>query len=311
MTELASPREGGPPALGGADRREQQQSFAGSDRRRIRSPLSFRRIEFKYLVPERLVEEFVDRISPFTDLDPFLVSRSQTYYPVTSLYFDSFDLQSLFAKEAGWLARRRIRLRTYEYEFSPDAVAFLEIKRRHDFLVSKDRLPLSLGAMDLESSDRELLRMLLRQVRGSNQGVVGEARTLEAWYNLRPVALVGYERLAFVAKEDHNLRLTVDRHLQGMWNPPGVQGPMPYRRCGMHPLVPRTIAYGAHRPRGVDPLRANGYNTIEFKFTHAIPGWLHRVIIGMDLARSSYSKYGSVVRDMRPNLFETFEDQVG
>lgn len=83
------------------------------ERRKARAPLHFRRIELKYVIPERRVTQLLDRISPYMDRDPFLRDGDAHSYAVSSLYFDSFDLQSLFAKEAGWLSRRRIRLRTY------------------------------------------------------------------------------------------------------------------------------------------------------------------------------------------------------
>lgn len=290
------------------ERRVSTAPHTGPERRRAVSPLHFRRIELKYVVPERIVEEFTDRISPFTDFDPFLKVAGRSSYPVTSMYFDSFDLQSLFAKEAGWLARRRIRLRTYDGDFSSDGTAFFEIKRRHDFLVSKDRLPLSIGEADEDISSRKLLRSLLGRVRDARQEVVDEAMTLEAWFNLQTTALVSYDRIAFVGKQDRDLRLTVDRHMKGVWKPWRLRGPMPYRHCGMDPIISRLLAYGAHQAPGPSPLRANAYNVIEFKFSHSIPRWLHQIVIDMQLSRTAYSKYGSVVRDLRPNLFETMED---
>ncbi len=290
------------------ERRLSATPHTGPERRRAASPLHFRRIEFKYIVPERFIEEFLDRISPFTDPDPFLKEAGRSWYPVTSMYFDSFDLQSLFAKEAGYLSRRRIRLRTYDGDFSGDGTAFLEIKRRHDFLISKDRLPLSIGEADDHVSSREFLRSLLRLVRDGPQELVEEAKTVDAWFNLQPTALVSYDRTAFVGKEDRNLRLSIDRHLKGVWKPWKLRGPMPYRHCGVDPIIPRLLAYGAHQDRAPNPLRASAYNVIEFKFSHAIPGWLHRIVIDMQLSRSAYSKYGSVVRELRPNLFESMED---
>lgn len=292
----------------GLERRVSTKQHAGPERRRAVSPLRFRRIEFKYIVPERFIEEFADRISPFTDLDPFLKASGDSWYPVTSLYFDSFDLQSLFAKEAGYLSRRRIRLRTYDGAFSNKGTAFLEIKRRHDFLVSKDRLPLSIGEADDHVSSGEFLRSLLRRVRDGRQEVIDEAKTIDAWFNLQPTALVSYDRAAFIGKQDRDLRLSIDRHLKGVWKPRGLRGPMPYRHCGIDPIIPRLVAYGAHQDPAPNPLRASAYNVIEFKFTHSIPRWLHQIVIDMQLSRSAYSKYGSVVRDLRPNLFESMED---
>jgi hypothetical protein len=280
--------------------------WSGPERRQTATPLHFRRFEFKYVVPERFVAELVDRISPYTDWDPFVAAQGRTSYPVTSLYFDSFNLQSLFAKEAGWLSRRRIRLRTYEETLRADNTMFFEIKRRHDSLVSKDRLPLSLGEGEVAGPAN--LRQLLGLTRDRRRDVVDEARTLDAWYNLQPTALVSYDRVAFVGKADRKLRLTFDRDLKGVWRPWTLGGDMPYRRCGIHPILPRLMSYGAHQSRGPNPLEANSHVIFELKFSEAVPAWLHRIVMDMNLVRSAYSKYAFVVRDLRPNLFDAHDD---
>ena len=53
--------------------------------------LHFRRAELKYVVPDRLIPSLIDRISLYTQPDPYLVQegKSRSSYPVTSLYFDS------------------------------------------------------------------------------------------------------------------------------------------------------------------------------------------------------------------------------
>src|SRR3954452_23310466 len=66
-----------------------------------RAPLHFQRIELKYFLPYRYLDHFVERISRRTDIDPYLVKEGlgHTRYPVTSLYFDSYDL-------AAWRERK-------------------------------------------------------------------------------------------------------------------------------------------------------------------------------------------------------------
>lgn len=275
------------------------------ERRSRRAPLHFRRIELKYVLPARRVQELVDRISPYMEADPFMVAGGRPSYAVTSLYFDSFDLQSLFAKEAGWLSRRRIRLRAYDDKFVAGSTAFLEVKRRHDFLVSKDRLPLQLTPDVLaRPTHARLLRDLLRTARELDQPATDEALVVDAWFNLQPTALVAYDRIAFVSGSDNELRLTIDRDLRGVWKPRALAGRQLYSWCGVHPLLPRLMAYGTHRPRGPQPARANDYLVVELKFAHSIPRWMHQVVQVMQLERSAYSKYAWVVRNLLPNLYE-------
>lgn len=241
------------------------------------APLHFRRMELKYIVPERHVGRFIDRIAPYTEPDPFLISegKGRTVYPVTSLYFDSVDYQSLREKDAGLLARRKLRLRTYEEQFTEASVAFLEIKRRHDFVVSKDRLSLSVGHLNGIDPMGHLLGHLLSRVEAT-EDVAAEAQMLRSWYNLQPTALVTYERIPFVAKHDRKFRLTVDRHLGGVWKPSKLTGQLPVRGC------------------------MSGYCIIELKCNHSVPAWFHEVIQDLELSRTAYSKYAMVVASLQP-----------
>ena len=88
-------------------------------KKEVTIPLHFRRLELKYILPDRCIQPFLDSIAPYTQPDPYLVAESQgrSSYPVTSLYFDSMDLQSYQDKEAGLLSRWKVRLRTYDEQF--------------------------------------------------------------------------------------------------------------------------------------------------------------------------------------------------
>lgn len=241
------------------------------------APLHFRRMELKYILPERQVRRFIDRIAPYTQPDPFLIQegKGRTVYPVTSLYFDSVDYQSLREKDAGLLARRKLRLRTYEEKFSETLVAFLEIKRRYDFVVSKDRLSLSVGHLNGIDPMGHLLGHLLSRVEASEE-VAAEAQMLRSWYNLQPTALVTYKRIPFVAKHDRKFRVTVDHALGGVWKPSRLIGELPVRSC------------------------MSGYCVVELKCSHSIPAWFHEVIQDLNMTRTAYSKYAMVVASLEP-----------
>lgn len=243
------------------------------------SPLHFRRIEIKYLIPDRLIPSFVDRISPYTNLDPYLISegRGRTIYPVTSLYFDSLDLQSLHEKEAGLLSRRKVRLRAYEDIFSEGSDAFIEIKRRHDVVVSKDRLSLSFGSLDPGLPISALLEDLLTRVEASEE-VTHEAHVLQSQYNLQPTTLVTYRRMPFVSKQDHRFRITIDHDLRGAWKPPNFLGDQFFSAC--HP----------------------GWSVVELKCNHAAPAWFHDALMDFNLQRTAHSKYVLCTEYLRGRL---------
>lgn len=262
-----------------------------------RAPLHFQRIELKYFIPYRQIDHFVERISRRTDVDPFLMKEGlgRTRYPVTSLYFDSYDLAAWDEKEAGQFFRRKIRLRTYQDEYSTTSPVFLEIKRRLDAVVLKDRISLPAGVLQGEMSPNRLLPYLLSKAKEQDATAL-EAHMMLGWLNLQPTAIVRYQRMALVAKEDPNMRITVDHHIQGVWKPPSIMGNVPMR--------------------SVDNINATGMNGIggkyallELKSNGGIPGWLHQAIQDMELNRTAYSKYYLVVMALRPELTQDCDDR--
>lgn len=242
--------------------------------------LHFRRVELKYVVPDRLIPSLIDRISLYTQPDPYLLQegKGRSSYPVTSLYFDSADLQSLHEKEAGILARRKLRLRTYHDSFTERRPCFLEIKRRHDVVISKDRLSLSVGHIHSELSMTGLLDHILKRVEAS-ESVTAEANTLRSWYSLQPTAFVRYQRMPFVGLHDHRFRITVDRRLEGVWNPPALLGATLTRPC------------------------LYGHSIVELKFNQFVPFWFHALVQEFELERVSCSKYATILQELRPELF--------
>jgi len=237
------------------------------------SPLHFRRIEVKYVLPDRLIPAFRDRIAPYTQPDPFLVQEGdgRAQYPVTSLYFDSIDLHSLYEKEAGLLSRRKVRLRTYAKEFSEQGYAFLEIKRRHDFVVSKDRLSLSVGHLHDKLPMAHLLDHVLERVE-ADEAVTNEAHLIQSWYNLQPTSLVSYMRTPFVGMQDRRFRITIDGDMETVWKPRTLMGPQIRTAC--------------HK----------GFSVVEMKCNHAIPSWFHDIIQEFELCRTAHSKYALCVQ---------------
>jgi hypothetical protein len=161
-----------------------------AERRAVpRAPLHFQRIELKYFLPYRQLNHFVERVSRRTDVDPYLVKEGlgRTRYPVTSLYFDSYDLAAWREKEDGQFFRRKIRLRTYTEEFTEQAPCFLEIKRRLDAVVLKDRIGLPAGVLTPDVSPTRLLAHLLANA-SERDATAMEAEMMRGWFNLQPSA---------------------------------------------------------------------------------------------------------------------------
>jgi SPX domain protein involved in polyphosphate accumulation len=104
----------------------------------------FRRFEFKYHIPERLVDEMVAYLLKHNMVwDPYSADMLEQQYKVTSLYFDSPTLAAYYDKIFGIEARAKLRLRVYDTKLTRDQKVFFEIKKRNDSVVSKDRVALS------------------------------------------------------------------------------------------------------------------------------------------------------------------------
>jgi VTC domain-containing protein len=261
-----------------------------------RAPLHFQRIELKYFLPYRWLDHFIERVSRRTNVDPWLVKEGmgRVRYPVTSLYFDSYDLSAWDEKENGQFFRRKIRLRAYHDEFSKQSPCFLEIKRRLDAVVIKDRIGLPPGILTAEVPVNRLMPYLLSKAREQDPTAL-EAHMMLGWLNLQPAAIVRYQRYALVAKEDPNTRITIDHHIQGVWKPPAILGDVPMR------------AVDNLNPTGMNAISGK-YALLEIKSNNVIPGWLHQVIQDMELSRTAYSKYYLVVLALRPSLLEDCDE---
>jgi hypothetical protein len=256
-----------------------------------RPPLHFRRIELKYFLPERTIPQFLEAIAPYTEIDPYLVQegRGRTAYPVTSLYFDSWDLSSFFEKEGGLLFRRKIRLRAYEERLEPNVACFLEIKRRLDSVVLKDRLALPPGVL-ASLPDTGLLRYLLSKAESRERTAI-EAELMAHWFNLQPTSLIRYERLARVGRDERTTRVTVDRNLEASWRPVGFMGNVPLR--------------SAANVHGTGTMGISGrYGLLELKCNNTVPGWFHRAVQNLELSRTAFSKYYLTGTCIRPILHE-------
>lgn len=259
-------------------------------RARPRPPLHFKRIELKYFIPDRLIPYVLERLAGYTVVDPYLVKegRGRTSYPVTSLYFDSYDLQALDEKADGLLLRRKIRLRTYEMEFSPETPAFMEIKRRLDAVVLKDRLALGAAIDDREPPSR-LLPHLLDICEDKKSKTYQEARMMAHWLNLQPTALVRYRRVAYVGRDNPKTRVTIDVDLQAAWKPPYVCGDIPMRSIGS------VVAQGTDAISG-------RYGMLELKCDNMVPAWFHEALQDLELRRTAFSKYYLAVSTLRPHV---------
>jgi hypothetical protein len=167
------------------------------------------RFELKYLIRWETYEDILRQMTNYTSADPN--SEEGGRYPIVSLYYDSPDFRFYWEKIQGLPIRQKVRIRQYGHE-RPDEAVFLEIKQRYYATVQKYRTKMRLSdAYDaLESAhDRPEKK---RSIKGNT--ILQHAEFLRDLYDLRPQAVISYDRHAFVGTFDHRLRITFDTCLR-------------------------------------------------------------------------------------------------
>ena len=227
------------------------------------------RVELKYLVRDDLLPELRHLIEPFVDVDPHGRGREGTGYTVRSIYLDTPRLRYYHEKKAGIRVRQKLRVRGYN-RFRPDDWVFLEIKRKTQNRVSKNRSPLRFESLANVFKSGDVERYVLTNRHYPRSLDDGRRFFFHVYrYGLVPTFSTVYEREAFFGKYDPTLRITLDHGLRG----------------GAFPAI--EDLYEEDHIRSVRP----GHTILEVKFNTSFPNWLRPVLGRFDLRLEALSKY--------------------
>lgn len=226
--------------------------------------LRFKRRELKYYLPDELYPELIRLIRPYMTLDKYLKKGAKSYL-VRSLYLDTNDLKFYYEKLAGLHTRKKFRIRGYS---RTNSKVFLEIKRRYNDIVVKDRT-----VIDHDDMHKVLDQYGRFHVDGkknnAEKNVINSYLLFVPMLQLRPRVLVAYDREAYIGVFDDSIRLTLDRNL----------------RC-----VPGESADDVFYT-GTDWRFVNTYCILELKFNNVLPFFYKRLIQRLNLWAESISKY--------------------
>lgn len=182
---------------------------AGSAGHALRAPSklhAFNRYEIKYLVDSAAVPEL--RAELTSRLAPDSHGRDGGY-GVWSVYYDTQDLRFYWEKIEGLRFRRKLRIRHYgdRSTVDDDTTVYVEIKQRVNRVTQKRRVALPYRLCDERRPvDHE----------PGQQAFLAEVLGLLSGLDLRPVAMTGYQREAFVGVDaDLGLRVTLDHRVRG------------------------------------------------------------------------------------------------
>ena len=227
--------------------------------------LHFRRFELKYPLnfdQYRLIRPLIARRLP---PDPFVGSAG--FYQVNSLYFDTPTLNAYHQSRAGLKNRIKYRLRTYSTTTQIAPYAFLEIKRKLDAAVLKDRSLISLSQVN---------QLLTRRL-NSQDPMIKQFNLAQTRYFLQPKILLTYRREPFVA-ELPELRITFDSRIQ-VTRASNLDQP----KRSYHHIFPQTVI-------------------MELKITGSLPSWLAQLIGHYNLERQAFSKYALGIERVKSYL---------
>ncbi|MBI3020241.1 MAG: polyphosphate polymerase domain-containing protein [Parcubacteria group bacterium] len=181
------------------------------------------------------------------------------------MYYDSPRFYYYWEKIDGASRRKKIRVRTYRRngrDFSPDI--FLEIKRKRDAVILKDRL--SLNKTDIGKNWKlEIGNWKLVDARSTR--VLDEYLFEAKSRCLAPKVLIVYSREPYVGKYNQNVRITFD--------------------------------FGIRAKRSDNLFALDGgfadvsgtKVVMEVKFKGALPFYIDRILKDFNLSRVPYSKY--------------------
>lgn len=231
--------------------------------------LHFQRFEFKYLLNEAIKEKLKQYLLSYVVMDKFAEETQGKRYQVVSLYYDSPLFYYHHEKVDGVKIRKKIRLRTYQNDGKFSNNCFLEIKRKCDSVVLKDRVPFDTSKCedfiknpdiiidDVASSDNKFYYNKIKQ-----------EFLFESYVrSLSPRLLVRYYREPFLGRFNKNLRVTFDYNIQAVEND--------------------NLFYNGSEFHDV----SQGFVIMEIKFTGSLPFYIGDVIKKFSLQRIPFSKY--------------------
>ena len=227
----------------------------------VHHQLQAQRYELKFIIPESLSQPIRNFISPNLQLDAY--AGEDGSYPIHSIYLDSPSLKTYHATLNG--DRNRYKLRVRYYDDKPESPVFLELKRKFNDVVRKQRCMLT----------RE---SLLRAIAGDSSCVRPKDQTDYATilpliqHNAAvPCAHVAYRREAWVSRLDNSVRLTMDRSVR------------------VEPCFDLTLHTSMSNPVTVFKDEV----VLELKFTSRYPQWFRDMTHVFNIMQCGAAKYTS------------------
>lgn len=225
------------------------------------------RAELKYYFPNDITSDIREFIQKFAKLDSYAEEAHNGSYTVRSIYLDTDDFNFYYEKKDGVKIRKKLRLRSYNH-FSHDCISFLEIKRRYNNRIVKERVSMPLDLAEFIHKECKTPDTM-QDISITNKSVIEKYIYNISRLNLRSTVLVSYEREAYFSNIDTHERVTIDKNVRSYIFP---------ELCDLF---------------REDDLKnvTNGNSILELKFDGYMPKWMGRLVHEFRLRPESISKY--------------------
>lgn len=234
--------------------------------------LHFERYEYKYLVPESIIDRVREFVRPYVVPDRHAEGRPGGRYAIHNIYLDTPRLDLFYAGINDAMDRFKLRIRWYDADAR--GPFFLEVKRKIRRVIVKDRVKVERAELDAILRG-EPLSFADGPMEDRLSGFVNRALCTAA----APTILCVYSREPYESVFGDYARVTFDREVR-------YQDARGYTLPG-HPSE-WTYVDAAWATRGV-----RCATIIELKFTNEFPRWMSDLVTTFGLERVGYSKYGS------------------
>jgi hypothetical protein len=236
-----------------------------------RQKLQRNRLEYKYVIDERIAPAVRDVVRSYLDPDENGKPELCSAYSIYSVYLDNTAMDLCNGTVHG--LKNRFKLRIRYYDDLPAGPVFFEIKRRAYDAILKERatvrraaLPRLLEGFWPDQSD------LAKPQNTSHYASLLQFCELARAIAAEGKVVVGYKREAYVAPDNDDVRVTFDRDLIGR----PFDGSLSTEHMGW--ICPEM-----------------GGTVLELKFTDRFPRWMNELVQMFDLRRTSFPKYVTCV----------------
>lgn len=254
-------------------------------------PPAKKRYELKFIIPNELVSSLVKYVSTYCKMDTHSKKYNDGFYPINSLYLDTYNYKFLKKKLSNVSNRYNIRIRSYGD--TPKPPYFFEVKQRNSIFMYKNRTMINKknwnSLFDNFSSDYIFNQ---KEINDPNMKLFLMNVFLN---NAAPKILIRYKRLAYISDINEYARVTFDRDLCYKLENEYI---FDINESNM-------VYFGGFYPTAV-----NGNTILELKCRNDIPIWMMDMIRIFNLTRNAFSKYASGILEalrlnsIQNNIFE-------